>query len=125
MKKILFDYKDYKAYLNDHIRKSPHNGRGMRSMLADKIRSQSSYVTKVLNEEAHFSLEQASLINEALAHTEEESRFFLYLVQLARAGNDTVKKFFENEISKILDSRLTIKNRMDAEEGISLLKEKL
>lgn len=107
----LFEFADYKAYIRDWIESRPNGGRGVKSMLAEKARCHLAYISQVLTGSSHFSLEQAESLNELLEHGEDESHFFILLVEFGRAGTAPLRKHFERQIQKILDHRLQLKNR--------------
>jgi uncharacterized protein (TIGR02147 family) len=115
----IFDFNDYKAYLDWKIRSMPAGGRGFRSKLAEHIRSQKAFVSQVLKGEAHFNLEHADSINKLLHHDREESRYFLLLIQEIRAGTESLRDFFHSQRIEILNARLMIKNRLKTSEEIS------
>jgi uncharacterized protein (TIGR02147 family) len=65
---------------------------------------------------AHFNLEQAMGINEFFSHTDEESHFFILLVQYERAGNDQLRSYFKEQIDSLIAQRLNLKKRVEATE---------
>ena len=119
MAKDVFDYLNYKRYLQDVIKHRPGAGHGFRTRIAKAADCQVSYVSEVLNKASHFSLEQAEAINELLDHTPEESEFFLMLVQLERAGSRKLRDRIRNSIDNALKARLVLKDRVDIKAGIS------
>ena len=70
MDKNIFEFRNYKAYLDHLISSKPGKGRGMRSSIAKALHCQTSYISQVLNEEAHFSLEQGDALNRLLDHSD-------------------------------------------------------
>ena len=107
----VFDYSDYKAYLSSYFEAS--GGRsGLRLKAAHAIDCQTSYFSRVLNGEAHFSLEQGQKLNQFLAHGQDESHYFLLLLQLARSGTKELKKYFEKQIESLLEARNRIEKRV-------------
>lgn len=116
----IFDYKDYKEYLKDLLKQKPKRGHGFKSAIADAIRCQSAYISRVLNGNAHFSLEQAHDLNSYLGHSEEESDFFIFLVSYARSGTQALQKFFLKKISETLNKRLILKERFKIKMNLSL-----
>jgi uncharacterized protein (TIGR02147 family) len=117
--KSLFEFGDYKAYLLARIAQMPGGGRGFRSQIAEAIRSQKAFVSQVLKGDAHFNLEHADLINPLLHHDAEEARYFLLLVQYARAGTESLRGFFQKELARISEARLILKNRVGSAEDVS------
>lgn len=61
--------------------------------------------------------------NEFLGHTEEESHFFLLLVQLERAGNPSLRAYFQKQIDFILQQRSVIKTRLKDAKSLSEMDE--
>jgi uncharacterized protein (TIGR02147 family) len=112
MKKKIFDYLDYKSYLQEVIRSKPGQGRGFRKELAEAIGCQSSFVSQVLSRSLQFSLEQADKINRLLYHSKEESHFFMLLVQFNRAGTTELKEYFRSQIKSALGERLHYERRL-------------
>ena len=118
MNKSLFEYNNYKAYLS-HIVHLPGK-RGERSRMAEALGCHTAYISLVLNGNAHLSLEQAEQMNRHLAHSEEESHFFILLVQLSRSGTRELKEYFSKQINQILQQRLVLKNRLEVKKTLSL-----
>jgi len=110
--KNVFDFDDYKTFLADFERYRKGFERGFRSKLAECIDCQSGYVTRVLNESAHFSLEQGLKIALYLKLNEREQSFFLLLIEKDRAGTKELKAYFKSKINKERDSYLNIKERV-------------
>lgn len=119
MKKQVFDFKDYKAYIQSWIEEAPSKGRGIKLRMAEHLGCQTAFVSQVLNGDPNFSLEQAVKLNSFFHHGKEEGRFFLLLVQLGRAGSYDLEQFFRDQMSEILASRSDLKNRIDSNKGLS------
>jgi len=119
MKGSLFDFIDYKLYLQAHLRALPGGGRGEKSRIAQAIRCHTAYITQVFNGSAHLSLEQATDLCVYLGHSTEEEHFFLLLVQSARAGSAKLRVYLEREMKKVLEARLILKNRFKISEKLS------
>jgi uncharacterized protein (TIGR02147 family) len=113
-----FSYLDYRKYLENRL---PVSGkeRGIRSRLAEALSCQTAFISRVLHGEAHFSLEHGVVINRFLKHTDAEGEFFLLLVQLARAGSEELRKFFEKQIAGILEKRQHIAERIQVKNDLS------
>lgn len=119
MKKDLFDYKDYKSYLSAYIKAQPKGGRGIRLAMAQHMGSPVSHISQILNGKSHLSLEQAESVNEFLGHTQEESQYFILLVQLSRAGTPALRKRLSFQIQQILEKRLILKDRLGVKQTLS------
>lgn len=117
LNKSIYEFQDYKRYLRYWLK---HNGpRGSQSKLADVAGCQRAFVSQVLQKEIHFSLEHAERINHFLGHTTEESRYFINLLSFARAGTQTLKDYFRQELNAILKNRLTLKDRLKNDKVLS------
>jgi uncharacterized protein (TIGR02147 family) len=108
----VYHYNDYKKYLLEVEAKRAGIERGFRSRIAEALGCQNAYVSQIFNSEAHFSLEQAHNLSHFLNHSQEETKFFLLLVDYARAGTQGLKKFFLSEIEMLRQSHLNLKSRV-------------
>jgi uncharacterized protein (TIGR02147 family) len=115
----LFEYRDYKAYLRAWIASRPGGGRGERSRLAERLRIHSAYISQVLRARAQLSLEQAIEASAHFGHSSEERRFFLLLVERARAGSPELERHFDEQIAGALEKRLNLKNRLEYKRALS------
>ena len=110
--KTVFDFNDYKRYL-EYIEESRSAfERGFRSKLAEFIGCQSGYISHVMNGAAHLSLEQTIKVAKFLNLKSREQKYLLLLVELARAGTEDLKTHFKNELKNLLDEHLNIKERV-------------
>jgi uncharacterized protein (TIGR02147 family) len=118
--KNIFDFRDYKAYLNHVLSQMPSRGHGLRSRFAKHLRVQPGYISQVLNSGAHFSPEQAEDLNHFLNHTEEESDYFLLLVQLNRAGSVPLKQRIQKQMDLVLSRRADLQTRVQIKKRLSI-----
>ncbi len=119
MEKDLFSYFDYREFLKGWILSQPKKGRGQRAAIAAAIKSPVSHISQVLSGVSHLSFEQAEEVNEYLGHNEDESEYFLLLVQLVRAGTPKLKKRIESQVQKIQSKRLVLKDRLKVKKTVS------
>ncbi len=115
----LFQYNDYKEFLNDKLDELDNGGRGSRSALSRSIGCHTAYTAQVLRGEAQFSNEQAEGINDFLGHTDEQGDYFLLLVQLGKAGSIKLQNRLLRQIQQSQKSRVTLKNRLKIESHLS------
>lgn len=118
-KKDIFDYRDYKAYLQAYIDSKPKGGRGVRLALANHIGSPVSHISQIFNGKSQLSLEQAEGVNEFVGHTDDEAQFFLLLVQKGRAGTPALKKRLDLQIQQIIERRLLLKDRLGVKQPLT------
>lgn len=112
MKTEIFEFQNYKAYLDYAIEQKARKGRGVRSALASFIGCQTPYVSQVLNAGMHFSLEQGMKINQFFGHSSEESHYFLLLLQFERAGTDDLRSYFGKQMQEVAERRKILKERI-------------
>ena len=114
----VFDFNSYRKYLQDRL--GGHRQRtGKKLSASEFIGCHSGYLTRVLKEEAHLSMEQADLLNQFLQHTPEESHFFLLLVQRERAGTISLQRYFDEQMGKIRSQRTLLHNRLSEKRILS------
>jgi len=108
----IFDFTDYRIYL-EKLSKTPHRGGyGFRTKIARAIRCQNAYVSRIFQGTSNLSLEQADDLSDFLGHSEEEREYFLLLVLKSRAGSKKLGGFYEKQIRRILDGRLQLRIRV-------------
>lgn len=101
----IYTYSNYTKYLEDLF--AFQNLRAWRSKLAHAINCQSAYITRVFKGDADFSLEQADFVNEYLGHNTNESHYLMLLVQRARSGTNSLRSYFEQQISRCREEALS------------------
>jgi uncharacterized protein (TIGR02147 family) len=106
----VFDYRDYKAFLLDHV--NNRSTRGERNRLATAIGCHNGYISQVLNGTAHFSLEQAELINQFLSHSKDQAHYFLLLVQYGRSGSVNLRLHFQEQLAALKEKQFVLKDRL-------------
>lgn len=109
----IFLYDDYKKYLLEAEISRRSFERGFRSKLAKVIESQNAYVSHVLNGDSHFSLEQAIAIADFFEMKKQERKYFLVLVELARAGTRKLKAHFAEEAKLLREEDSDVQVRLD------------
>lgn len=114
----IFDYTSYKDYLNESLDQLNETRSGQRSRLARALPCHSAYISQVLNGAANFSLEQAEKINVFLSHSDDESSYFLNLIQYERAGTESLRLFFKKQLTVIVERRLDLKTRLTFEKSL-------
>lgn len=111
MKNSIFEYNDYKLYLEEKIQSLPSKGRGVKLKLAEYLHCQNTFVSQVMNGEPHFSLEQGARLNDFFDHSKEEAKFFLMLLHFSRAGNSELKKYYQDEMNDLIIKNSDLKKR--------------
>lgn len=112
----IYDYTEYKAYLNAAFKQKGH---GAKKQFSTAAQIQESFLSQVLGGKADISLEQADRANKFFEHTAEESHYFLLLVQKSRAGTHSLKSYFSKLIEEVLDRKKNLKEQIKAKSQVS------
>lgn len=113
--KTIFDYKSYQAFLLDYFQAQ----RGNQSRLAEFLECRSSFLTQVVDEKVHLSMEQALRAPDFLGLSKLEKLAFTFLVQKEKIGDSQGKIFFEEQIHKLKLQNKTVKERIQIQDGLS------
>src|SRR4051812_15387235 len=97
----VYDYDNYKNYLNKWIELTPNKGRGQRIKLAGAIRCQTPFITHVLTGSYHFSTEQAEACTRWLGLNPTDAEYFVLLVLKQRSSNKETQFFFNQQIQRL------------------------
>jgi len=114
----IYEYLDYKRYLNDLISSQPKGGRGLRKGLAEAIRCQVAYVSHVLAGSYHFSIEQAEAASRFFDLNVDDAEFFVLLVSENRAGTHELKAFFKKMLKQRSEKHSLLKTRVKIKETL-------
>lgn len=115
MIKEVFEFKDYRDYLKSTLDAE----RGRRAHLAQALRVQPAFVSRVLAGQADFSQEHGILINGFLQHREQESEFFMTLLDLGRAGSKALRDYHLRKLEMIREKRLLVSERIGVKQSLS------
>lgn len=114
MKKIYL-YESYKDYVNDRLEGMPRRGRGVFAKMASAAQTYSSSISQVFRGDKHLTLEQAAAVADFLSLSDNETRYFLLLVQHARAGSPRLSRLLERELAAIRERENALETRLPAE----------
>lgn len=112
MKKSVFEFEDYKAFVLNEISLLPNEGRGVRRQLAEFIGCQVAYVSHVLAADRHFSSEQAEAAARFFNLRDDEAEFFLLILELQKAGTPELRKFLSKRIQALRSDYQEVKKRL-------------
>jgi uncharacterized protein (TIGR02147 family) len=107
----IFEISEYKQYLV-HRLGGFRSRKGLRLAVAKTLNCQPTFVSQVLNGNAHFSMEQAEKVSRFLGHTEEEREYFFLLLQKERAGTQELKEYFATKMGQLLAKRQVLTHRL-------------
>jgi uncharacterized protein (TIGR02147 family) len=113
----IFEFKDYKRYLVSI--ENAKEIRSFRTKLARAAGCQNAYVSQVLNGESQFNLEQAEGIAGFLEFTHDEQEYFFLMLQHARAGTASLRKFIASQMTRRREQQLALSQRVHTGESLS------
>jgi uncharacterized protein (TIGR02147 family) len=116
MEKSVFDFLDYKEFLN-HLAKVKN--RGFKKALAEATQCQTAYISHVLNGAGHFNLEQAEAASRFLEMNRDEVHYWLVLVEFGRAGTSQLKKILKEQLIDLREKYLQLKKRVGIQATLS------
>jgi len=121
----IYEFEDYKVYLQDLMHAFPKNGRGQARRLAETLNVNSVVISQVLAGERHFTSEQALRIAAHFTLDAKSTDYFLLLVQRDRAGDIGLAAYLGEKLAAMRREALELKNRViehrelsDADKGI-------
>ncbi|MCB0369293.1 MAG: TIGR02147 family protein, partial [Bdellovibrionales bacterium] len=85
---------------------------GLKTKAAAAMGCHTTLLSQVLHSRGELNLEQAEKLSRFLGHLDEESHYFILLVQKERAGTRPLKSYFQKQLDQILESRLNLKKRV-------------
>lgn len=108
----IYDFQHYRDFIRSEMgRNQSQKNRGKIKDLSVALACHPTYVSQVLADKAHFSIEQALGFCHYVKLNEEESEFFLNLLNRDRAGNQMTRNHYHRLIQNHLKKRQILKNR--------------
>ncbi len=112
---LIYKYNDYKSYVKMALTEKGH---GSRIKFAQALNCQSAYITQVLNNDAHLSMEQAADASTFFNLDQDEEDYFLLLVQYSKAGTKKLRDIYLKKIKLTREKRTIFSNRINDKEEI-------
>ena len=98
----VFRYNDYRDAIAAKIENSKKTSEKLNyTELADAMRVQKTYVTRVFKKDAHFSSDQLFLASDYLKLSEDESQYLMLLLEYGRSALSVRKKIMQKQINDI------------------------
>lgn len=108
----LFEFKNYKDFVKERIKKMPSGGRGQFRKMALYLEIHPVVVTQVFNGDRDLTLEQAAGLTRFFSMSDLESEFFISLVELNRAGNEALREILKKRIEKLREKSEQMESRV-------------
>ena len=106
----IFEFSQYKQFINAALN-LPSRPRGARSRLAKALHCQSSFISKVLMSDGHFTQEQIMLVSEFLELSSVETEYLITMHQLDRAGSAKLRHFYADKLKDLKKKQWSISDR--------------
>lgn len=116
----LFDHKNYKEFVRAWVESRPGGGRGLFRKIAEHLKVSSVLVSQIFRGERDLSLEQAYALSSFLELSELQARYFLLLVEHARAGTFGLKAHYEKQLEEIRALSRNLKHRLPPDKQLSI-----
>jgi len=108
----LYEFDDYKTFFNSWVEQLPKKGHGEYRRLANALGISTTMISQVFKGDKHVSLELACEICDYLNFNDEETEYFLLLVELSRAGSHKLRSKFQRLIKARQEKAKKIENRV-------------
>ena len=109
----LFDFSDYRAYLEGWLKEAKQAKTGNLSRLAEVAQVHPTFLSQVLGGSKHLSFEQAAFVSEHLGHTKLERDYFFLLIQIDRAGTKMLRDYWLEKKSELEQEKNKLSQRFD------------
>ncbi len=115
----VFEYRDYKKFVNEWIKEQPKGGRGQIKRMSEFLRVSTTLLSQVLRSDKQFSLETAAEFTEYLGLNEKESEYFLLLIEHQRACGFKLKKILEKKLDREQKIGSQLQNRLQKDRQLT------
>jgi uncharacterized protein (TIGR02147 family) len=115
----IFEFDNYRKFLEACLNKMPHKGYGQMTRMAEALAVHPSLISQVLKEHKGLTTDQAAGLADFLGLGELEAEYFVLLVQLERAGQETARALYRKQIRRVLDQAQSLSRRVTAESKLS------
>ncbi|MGZ3771606.1 MAG: TIGR02147 family protein [Bdellovibrio sp.] len=93
MKTSIFEYSDYKKYIEDYVQALGEPW-GYWGKLANAISCQPAYLSRCLKDKTHLTVDQILALSRFWSLSNQETEYLIFLLEMARAGTEENRKYF-------------------------------
>ena len=116
----IFSAKNYREIVELNLRSADGQNRRGVSKLAAHLKVHPTFISKMLDGNADFSMEQSVVFAQYANLSEAETEFFIDLVNHDRAGNTETKKFFAARLRRHLTERNNLHKRLRSSRSLEI-----
>lgn len=113
----VYTFNNSKDFLRAKLRTLPRRGRGQIEKLAKFLNVHQSLISQILHTSRNFSEDQAYLVCQFLSLDENETEYFVTLVQIERSASEGLKKILQQRLNIL---RLSASSREEQKQIKSL-----
>jgi uncharacterized protein (TIGR02147 family) len=115
----VFEYQDYRVYIQDRVKNLHKGGRGVKAKLAEYLGVNSTLISQILSGDKDFTIEQAKKSTDFFGLSKLDSDYFILLVQIQRAGTFDLKQYFIEKAAQVKKESLKLSKRMSAKKSLT------
>ena len=115
----IFQYDDYKKFIVELLLDMPRSGYGQFKKIAEHLGVNSVVITQIFKGDRELSAENALELCAYFGFSDLESRYFLALVSLGRAGTHKLKQYYKSELVELRLKSKDLKNRVPQDSSLS------
>lgn len=119
----VFEYSDYKRFLDDWLTAQPRGGHGLKSKLATSLKCRLAYVSRVLHGDANLSAEQALRAARFIGLARVETKYFRVMADRARSETAELKDVLDAELREIRKLAGSTRERLGLEDALDAVAE--
>lgn len=112
----IYSFDNYKAWIQAWVEDQPKKGFGEYRRMAQALRVSTTMISQVFKGDKHLSMELASELCDYLSLNEDESDYFLLLVELGRAGSHKLQVRLRRRVKATQDKAKKLETRLKATE---------
>ena len=115
----VFEFKDYRVFLENYLAKLPKRGHGEITKIATAIGVHSTLLSLIISGKRDLSAEQAYDLARYLQLTDLETEYFSLLVLHSRAGNHRYKTHLQKKLEEVLAQSKKLSQRFEHEKTLT------
>lgn len=108
----IFTYNDYKKFFNAWVEQQPKSGYGEYRRVAQALNLSTTMISQVFKSDKHLSMEMAADLCDYLSLTDDETDYFLLLVEYQKAGSFKLRTKLERQIKKAQEKAAKLESKV-------------
>ncbi len=114
----MFEETDYRQVITTYIKKAGKI-KGYKLSMASAMGCHSSFLSQVLNGSTHLTPDHAAGLSDFWGLTDDQTKYFINLVNIARSGNRKYRRFLEAEQEEIRARQKEVSSRISSKRKVS------